>query len=191
MNREKKILETVLSSTRIENDRLQTVFTKVDCIDVVKDTLAANSEDAKHKNLDLKTEISKESLFAWAGRDQAKEILDNLVSNAVKYKQKGSIVIKLEDANDFVEFSVTDTGEGIPADEIPNLGKKFHRINMYVPSTDKEHQTIRPGGTGIGLYVVFGLVKIMNGRIEVKSKIGEGSTFIVYLPKYTNQDNVK
>lgn len=86
-----------------------------------------------------------------------------------------------------VKFSVIDTGEGIPKEDIPNLGKKFFRSRMYLDSSsDNNMKVVRPGGTGIGLYVVFNLVKMMSGRVEIQSEVNKGSTFSVYLPKLSN-----
>src|SRR6185369_11816717 len=82
---------------------------------------------------------------------------------------------------------VTDTGEGIPEADIPKLGTKFFRANMYLKSDGKigDRKIVRPGGTGIGLYVVFQIVKFMYGEVKVTSKVGEGSTFSFTVLKYT------
>ncbi len=88
----------------------------------------------------------------------------------------------------FLLLSVTDTGQGIPASEIPNLGRKFYRVNNYVRgSKNSNDRIIRPGGTGLGLYVTFALVKAMGGEIDVQSKLGFGSTFSASFQNFTNQ----
>lgn len=182
IRREVKILETVLSSTRIENNRLQIVFEKVDLNDVVNDAIDGNKIEAEKKNLKFYSQLPNQTINVYAGRDQVQEIVDNLVSNAIKYTEKGEIKIILEKDNHFGIVTVVDTGEGIPESEIPNLGKKFYRINPYLKDQDEKMNIIRPGGTGIGLYVVFSLIKMMKGEISIKSKVGIGTAFTVKFP---------
>lgn len=182
IRREVKILETVLSSTRIENNRLQIIFEKVDIKDAINDAIDGNDSEAEKKGLKLYSEVPAEELFVTGGRDQVQEIIDNLVSNAIKYTQKGEIKITLTKDDNFGIIAISDTGEGIPAEAIPNLGKKFFRVNPYLQDNDEKLNIIRPGGTGIGLYVVFNLIRMMKGTIDIKSEVGQGSTFTVKLP---------
>lgn len=184
IRREVKILETVLSSTRIENNRIQITMEKVDVKDVVNVAIEGNMTDAVKKNLKLYTVSTEENILAFAARDQMQEVVDNLVSNAIKYTDKGEIRIELSKENGYVVVSVKDTGEGIPPEEIPNLGKKFYRINPYLSDGNERMNVIRPGGTGIGLYVVFNLVKLMRGTIEIKSQVGVGSNFTIRIPGF-------
>lgn len=189
IRREVSTLQTVLSSTRLENDRAQINYEKIDAKDVVNDSVEAMTRDAVKKALEIKVDMPQEDVFVWAGREQIQEIMDNLLSNAVKYTTKGLVTLTLSHDDKFVNFEVKDTGEGIPENEIKNLGKKFHRVNPYVQSsTHSELKVVRPGGTGIGLYVVKGFLKLMNGNLLIQSKLGEGSTFTAVLPIYNGQD---
>jgi len=181
LRRETKLLETVLSSTKIENNRLQISFGMIECKSIVNNTLEAYEHESATKNIKLSASVPNQDIYCYGGKEQVQEIVDNLVSNALKYTTKGSITIDLYTDSEYLIFSVTDTGEGIPDNEIPHLGKKFYRINNYL-NTDNGGKVVRAGGTGIGLYVVYGLTKMMNGKVTIKSKIGEGSTFSVYLP---------
>lgn len=184
LRREVKILETVLSSTQIDHNKIQLEIVKVDCNDVVNDAVEGLKETAVKKKLELKVELPQETLYCSADRDETQRIIDNLLDNAVKYTQQGSVTIKLEDVGNMVKFSITDTGEGIPKEDIPNLGKKFFRSRMYLDSSsDNDMKVVRPGGTGIGLYVVFNLVKMMGGKVEIQSEVNKGSMFGIYLPK--------
>lgn len=90
----------------------------------------------------------------------------------------------------FVKVSVVDTGKGIAKEEIPKLGQKFHRIDNYLESNESL-DIVRPGGTGLGLYVTFKLVELMGGKIWVESELGVGSKFIFTLPIYKGQTNGK
>lgn len=82
-------------------------------------------------------------------------------------------------------FTVIDTGKGILRDDIPKLGQKFYRLNNYIESSKGDKvDVIRPGGTGLGLYVAFNLVKKMGGNISVQSELGKGSAFSFSLPRF-------
>jgi signal transduction histidine kinase len=192
IRREIKTLQTVLSTTRLENNRSQINFEKVDLRDVVNDSLEAFGGEAKKKGLEVNIVLPPEgALDVWGGREQVQEIMDNLLSNAVKYTAKGKIRVKVEKDGDFLRMSVADTGEGIPEEEVQNLGKKFHRVNPYVDnhSNGENLSVVRPGGTGIGLYVVTGFLNAMGGRLEVQSEVGKGSNFIAVMPIYNGQDS--
>ncbi|MDX1916946.1 MAG: ATP-binding protein [Rickettsiaceae bacterium] len=190
IRREVKILETVLSSTRIENNRLQINFEKVDLKDVINDSIEGNIVDARNKKLVLTSELPDENIYILGGREQVQEIVDNLISNAIKYTKEGSILVKLQKSESFGQISIIDTGEGIAKEEIPNLGKKFYRIHSHLDNVSPSDKLniIRPGGTGIGLYVVFNLIRMMNSKIEIDSQVGKGSTFTVNFPLYLEQD---
>lgn len=187
--REVKILETILSSARIENDRLDLTFEKIDANDVVNDSFESYKSQAEKKGLKMIVDLPKKSYFAYADRSATQQIMDNLVSNAIKYTEEGSITVAVKQTPHSIEFSVTDTGEGIPKAEMKNLGKKFYRIKPYLDSSGKlgERQIVRPGGTGIGLFVVFNLLKNMNGKLNIESTEGKGSTFKFSLPLFTGQ----
>jgi signal transduction histidine kinase len=105
------------------------------------------------------------------------EILDNLITNAIKYSDEGN-EITVSAVPDFAKrclvVSIKDTGFGIPESEIPNLFKKFYRI--------KNDASRRISGTGLGLYIVKQMVEAHSGQIWVESKLHQGSTFFFSLP---------
>ena len=116
------------------------------------------------------------------------EVLNNLISNAVKYTKQGEVLVKARDFGGFIEVSVADTGNGIAKEDIPKLGQKFYRVTNYIKSKDSDDfDIVRPGGTGLGLYVSFNLIKKMGGDIRVESEVGKGSKFVFTLPKYLYQ----
>jgi len=122
------------------------------------------------------------------------EVVDNLLSNAVKYTQKGYVELTIDSDTDdkFIIVKVKDSGPGMPKEAIPHLGTKFFRVQQHLEKVHKDvekgsTQIVRPGGTGLGLYVTFGLVKMMNGSVTVESELGKGSTFTIKIPKYLEQ----
>jgi signal transduction histidine kinase len=189
IRREIQLLETILASAKIDNDKLDLNFEKVDASDVVSDSFEAYKFDAEKKGLKLIYNKTEDQIYVYADRLRIQQVMDNLTNNAVKYTRTGEVELRLEDKGKYINFSVTDTGEGIPAEDIPKLGTKFFRANMYLQSNGKlgDRQIIRPGGTGIGLYVVFQIVKFMFGEVKVTSTLGKGSTFEFTVLKYTDE----
>jgi signal transduction histidine kinase len=109
-----------------------------------------------------------------AGR--LRQVLDNLLDNAVKYSPEGgAVVLRLDADSRWTRFTVADHGVGIPPSELPRIFEKFYRVDP--------HQTGGVNGTGLGLYVCRELVERMDGRISVTSIPGSGSTFVVELPR--------
>jgi len=110
-----------------------------------------------------------------ADAEKVRQILSNLVDNAVKYSPEGGRVeVSIEPQRDSIRFAVSDEGIGIPGHEQPLVFEKFYRLDP--------NQTRGVGGTGLGLYICRELTRRMNGRIWVTSTHGEGSTFFVELP---------
>ncbi len=188
IKREIVLLETMLSATKIDNAKLELKLEKVDMLDVIHDTLLAEESKAKEKGLQIKTELPSEC-FIFVDRVRIQEVVDNLINNAVKYTNEGSVKIILEENHDFALLSIIDTGIGISAQDLKNLGKKFYRANNYLEKSEKaDFHVVRPGGTGLGLYVTFELVTAMGGEIVVASSLGKGTRFTAYLPKYKTQE---
>jgi len=113
-------------------------------------------------------------------RDHIREVIDNLIENAIKYTNTGTININVTGDDDNVTVSITDTGIGIPSEDMPHLFQKFYRV--------ESKDTNNIGGTGLGLYLSRRLVEIMGGRIWAESKHESGSSFYVQLPRINNQE---
>jgi signal transduction histidine kinase len=114
-----------------------------------------------------------------ADRDRLEQILINLLGNAIKHTRHGHITLSAWESEAMVWISVTDTGTGIAAEDLPHV---FERFWKGVPPGETS-QTVARGGTGIGLAITQRLVKLQGGNIEVDSTLGQGSTFRVCLPK--------
>lgn len=192
-DREVRLLETMLSSTKLDANKMELHLQKVDLLPVIRDSILAHQTKVGEKDLKVNFVDPEVPIDIFADRVRLPEIIDNLVSNAVKYTHKGTVSIRVDTDSDInnVIFSVKDSGRGIPKEAIPHLGTKFYRVKQHI---EKHHEDVeqspdivRPGGTGLGLYVTFGLVKLMGGEVTVESEIGKGSTFTVTLPKYRDQ----
>lgn len=102
-------------------------------------------------------------------------VLSNLISNAIRYTpEKGSITVSAHREADYVCLRVSDTGLGIAPEDLERIFNRFYRV--------KNEQTRYIVGTGLGLPIVKGIIDAHNGRIEVESQQGQGSTFSVYIP---------
>jgi PAS domain S-box-containing protein len=111
--------------------------------------------------------------------DRMREVITNLFDNAVKYTEQGSITVGLTGDNKVVQFFITDTGPGIPAEDIPHLFQKFYRVDSSI--------TRATNGTGLGLFISRKIVELYHGRIWVESQVNQGSTFYINLPRISSQ----
>jgi len=185
--REIGLLETLLSATKIDNNRLQLTLDKVDLIDVISDSLTGLMDKANKKGLKVKF-TKPEQAFVFADRTRIQEVSDNLIDNAIKYTDQGGVEITVDIKDGLTSLMVKDTGRGIPKEELPSIGKKFYRVDNYLKSSkDSDLKVVRPGGTGLGLYVTFSLVKAMGGKITVDSHFGQSSTFTASFVTWKNQ----
>ncbi|MEO6729407.1 MAG: GAF domain-containing sensor histidine kinase [Candidatus Dojkabacteria bacterium] len=192
--REVKLVETLLSSAKADSRGFQLIFEKVDFLDVVNDSLQFFTREAEKKGLQIKYTKPIEEIFVYTDRTRIQEVMDNLLSNAVKYTEKGFIKINVRKEADYAWIEVSDTGIGMNDKDLKSIGQKFYRVDQYMDNgpvgapVDKPN-IIRPGGTGLGLYVTFSLVKVMDGKMDVKSQIGVGTTFAFSMPLYKGQES--
>ncbi|MDD2269966.1 MAG: ATP-binding protein [Candidatus Dojkabacteria bacterium] len=183
-----KLINTLLSSAKLEGDKIELNPEKVDIIDQIKMALHAQESRAKKKGVEIFSKLDTNNRYVFSDHARTVEILNNLIDNAVKYTQKGGVTVTTEDEEEYVKISVIDTGEGMSQEDVENLGSKFFRTSNYTKSEYSDDiDIVRPGGTGLGLYVTFNLIRKMGGEIDVKSKLGEGSIFSFTLPKYVGQ----
>lgn len=112
--------------------------------------------------------------------DHLREVIANLVENAIKYTLAGEVVVDVQGDDTHVVISISDSGIGIPAEDIPHLFQKFYRVD--------NSDTREIGGTGLGLYLCRRLIETMGGRIWVESEYKKGSTFFVELPRISHEE---
>jgi len=144
-----------------------------DLNDLVKEVEQAYQPIAHKKGLELDTSGTF-SCMVNADPDKLEQVLDNLVSNGIKYTQSGKVQVNFEKKDEVVEISVSDTGTGIGREHLDRLFDRFYR-------TDKARSRDK-GGTGLGLSVVKGILNAHQTDIKVESKIGDGSRFYFSLP---------
>ncbi|NLZ24699.1 hypothetical protein GX888_03085 [Candidatus Dojkabacteria bacterium] len=190
INNEIKLINTLLSSAKLEGTEIEINRERVDIKGEIEMAIHGHERDAKKKGLKIEKIVNSNTPDVYADKARTVEILNNLIDNAIKYTEKGTVSIKSSYNNEYVTVSVKDTGKGIPKEEIPYLGQKFHRVGNYLKSSD-HLDIVRPGGTGLGLYVTFRLVKLMGGEISVKSEVDVGSEFVFSLPIFRKGSEIK
>lgn len=111
--------------------------------------------------------------------DRIREVITNIFDNACKYTEEGKVTLGLTGNDGVVQVYVRDTGQGIPAEDIPHLFQKFYRVDNSATRTI--------GGTGLGLFICRKIVELYQGRLWVESDLGKGSTFYINVPRLTSQ----
>ena len=141
------------------------------CVDAA---LAGVELAAKEKNVQIITNIPQDLPQVHADTDTFREVLSNVISNAIKYNRvDGSVTISAREEPEWIVLEVTDTGPGIDEKEIPFIFDQFYR------SKAKEIRKLE--GTGLGLAIAYKIVRAHGGKIEVRSRVGEGSTFSIFI----------
>jgi len=170
-----KLVNSLLDFSRLEAGRLRAHYAP---LDVAKFTieLAVMFQSATAKaGLEYQVDCPRQTAMVWVDRDMWEKIVPNLISNAVKYTLQGHVAVRLREESEHVVLEVEDTGIGIPAQEVPRIFERFHRVAGAAGRTQE--------GTGIGLSLVHELVELHGGRVSVRSVVGQGSTFRVEIPK--------
>jgi signal transduction histidine kinase len=169
-----EFVENLLQFARIESGELEVAQDPVDLVGLVRRTVAelASHEPQRPFHLDADDDLPP----VLADEPRQWQVLMNLLSNASKHSPPDApIAVTVARRGDWVEVSVADAGEGIPASELPKLFGKFSRID----SASAAKQAM---GTGLGLYICRSLVEAHGGSIRVESVEGEGTTFTYELP---------
>lgn len=171
------LLSNLLEFSSLEQGMLQLEKTSFNISQLCDETASMFEPIAQKKNLVFNYNNSiKETLYTNSDRLKIKQIISNLISNAIKYTIEGSIGFKASYENGDMVFRVQDTGIGIPKDKVEDIFKPFVRTDSGSKISE---------GSGYGLSVVKGLTDLMNGSIDVQSEVGKGSLFTVRIPSET------
>lgn len=175
-----RILNDILDLSKLNAGKLALETISFDLKTTAKDCVAFYAQLAKNKGISLRINVDKTLNTSVVGdATRLSQVLNNLVSNAIKFTHQGSVTLTLDkgetsSTHQIVRFSVKDTGEGIDASEQERVFEAFTQANS---SINRVH-----GGTGLGLQIVKSLVEAMGGAVSLKSAVGEGSEFYFELP---------
>jgi signal transduction histidine kinase len=174
-----ELINDILDISQIEAGHIQIVPELLNVAEFVENVLAVSKPLAKESSLELLVDIPDSLPPIYADQTRLKQILLNLVSNAIKFTSKGSVTIKVDVRDGRAYFAVIDTGVGIPLEKQSAIFEKFEQADM---SDARQY-----GGTGLGLAICKQLVEMHGGEIGVKSKIGVGSEFWFTIPDSTEK----
>jgi len=173
-----KLVADTLDVSRIEQERLDMKIIPFDINKLIKEDIEELKALADKKNLKLIRKIPSQPLpYALGDPKYVKQVLDNLIGNAIKYTEKGKIEVWAEAKDGFIITHVKDAGVGIDTE---SQGKIFQKFFRAVTTSDI-------GGTGLGLYISKRLIEAMKGKIWFTSQVGKGSTFSFSLPVANSQ----
>ncbi len=149
--------------------------TSISIKDLINETVELYKNKITEKNIVLIVDISNDLPFIQANEFQLKQVFINLLDNAIKYSSNNDkIIIKVYNERDYVRIDFCDTGVGIPSNEKDRVFERFYKV-------DKSREK-NSNGAGLGLSIVNNILESMNGKIEVQSELGKGSTFSVFIP---------
>jgi response regulator RpfG family c-di-GMP phosphodiesterase/signal transduction histidine kinase len=160
--------------SKIDAGQMKIILEKLDPTEIIKDMVAIFEEVAERKGIKLRYQKKGKIPLLFMDRNKFERILTNLVRNAIKFTEAGSILIKLICEKEMLVIEVEDTGIGIPADHLPHIFERFRQVDG---SSTRKFE-----GTGLGLTIVKESVDLMKGKVSAESEIGKGTTFKVEFP---------
>ena len=185
-----RLFQDLLDISKVEDGRMKNNPKVINVNEFLKDIFDGLATQANEKQLnyifmpDIIDEGKEKSLqpifYANIDPDHFREVVSNLIENAIKYTPSGEVVVNITGDDKQISVSVKDSGIGIPAEDIPHLFQKFYRVD--------NSDTREIGGTGLGLYLSRRLAEAMSGNLRVESKYKEGSTFYLEIPRMNNSE---
>lgn len=180
-----KLVNNLIDVSKIEIGYMDINYTMSNIVEVVEETALSTVEFAKSFNIELIIDTEEEEIITAFDKVKIERVILNLISNSIKsIKDHGEIYINILKDEHNVIIKVEDTGAGIPKDMLPSIFEKFKKAHSYdTLQRDQE-------GSGLGLYIVKGLIELHKGTINVSSILGKGSIFTITLPLiYIDEDN--
>ena len=185
-----RLFQDLLDISKVEDGRMKNNPKIINVNEFLKDIFDGLATKASEKQLnyifmpDIVGESKEKSLqpifYANIDPDHFREVVSNLIENAIKYTPSGEVVVNVTGDDKQISVSVKDSGIGIPAEDIPHLFQKFYRVD--------NSDTREIGGTGLGLYLSRRLAEAMSGNLRVESKYKEGSTFYLEIPRMNSSE---
>ena len=168
------LINDLSTLSRADRGVLKVEVQSINAHDLVLELAEAYRAEAKDKDLSVKTELDPKLHLLKSSELYVREILQNFITNAIKYTEKGSVTIKASQVEKGVMFEVSDTGIGISKTDQEKVFDKFFR--------SEDFRTRANSGTGLGLYVTMKLARLIHAEISLESEIDHGSTFSIFIP---------
>jgi len=173
------LINDILDLAKIEAGKMPVHLERVSLNDVLHEVAVQMEPMVKRKGLDFNVQVPDASVIMETDRTKVKQIVLNLISNAVKFTARGSVSISTRTNGKQVRIAVSDTGIGIRPQDLEVIFEEFRQVDQ---SRTREY-----GGTGLGLSITRKLIALLGGDIAVASQYGRGSTFTVTLPINSEQ----
>lgn len=170
-----RLINDLFDLSKMEEGRIDLQMETVDIVEIMETVVLKIGIELEKKGLRLVTEIDEDIPFIEADGNRLEQIFINLLTNAIRYTEKGSILLKVWSKKNNVYVIIEDTGIGIPKEELPLIFERFHRVEK---SRSRDF-----GGTGLGLAIVKNLVEIQHGTITVSSEMNQGTKFELSFPE--------
>ena len=164
-----QIVSDILDLSRLDAGMIDFIFEDTDIVALTREVAEVYASDMKPEVRFL-IDIPDGDIQAPTDANRVKQVLNNLISNAIKYTDKGSIILKVEKSDEYLTFSVADTGRGISEDDLGTIFNRFEKLDRFTQ------------GTGLGLPISKFIVDNLGGAFTVTSKVGEGSVFSFNIP---------
>lgn len=179
-----QLVNNILDFSKIEAGEMEIFVEEIDLTDLIEDVEITAQGLLLHKPVELETEISSDAPFVANDYTKIKQILNNLVGNAIKFTAAGSVIIRLKSLEDgrSVRIEIEDTGKGIPEKQLGNVFESFKQADG---SINREF-----GGTGLGLAITKSLCEMLGIEIGVQSEMGQGTMFWFHIPIHFYSDEI-
>jgi signal transduction histidine kinase/tetratricopeptide (TPR) repeat protein len=178
LNRMNDMIRKILDIKAVESQNVLLEFDHINVNEIIHPLENTFAAEAEQKNIKLHFLSEHDELFIRADRNYFNQVVENLVSNAIKFsRQDTSVYVALSDKNDHIRVTVQDEGPGIPAEELPQLFKKYQKLSTKPTAGEQS--------IGLGLSIVKKYVEVMNGQVWCESQVGVGTKFIVEFKKET------
>lgn len=172
-----RLVNSLLDLSRLESGQVKLEVQELDLEPIVERTVTKMNHLAKEKKLNLELSAAENLPMVKGDEDLIEQVLINFVTNAIRFTPAwGTVKVVLEQSGDEVCVKVSDTGIGIPPEELPNIWKRFYKVT--------EARSLSKEGSGLGLALVKEIVELLGGRVWVESTVGQGSVFGFCLPVF-------
>ena len=189
-----ELFQDLLTSSKADDGRIASYPKVVEVGEMVQKLAESAKFTAQKKGLQLHfiiggqqsrpgDKVVRPIYYCNVDPNRIREVIQNLIDNAIKYTMEGSISVSLTGDNSVVQIQVRDTGAGIAEEDLPHLFQKFYRVDNSMTRT--------VGGTGLGLYIAKKIVELYNGRIWGESQLGKGSIFYINLPRLSSDQALR
>lgn len=176
-----RLVDDIMILSRLESGSITVEKVPIDLSALVEGVVTSMEAMASGKNNSILVEKKAKDAFVIGDVDRMEQIIRNLIKNAINATENGTIRIGVEAATDEVTLTIEDDGIGIAPEDLPHIWDRFYRAKS------SRENNMQEKGSGLGLAIVKKLVQLQNGKIDVESQLGKGTTFIINFPRF-NRD---